>query len=430
MTDWSINTIFTKDGVGPGLAFGIKMAEADTDTSVKIGLVPCAVGGTPIEHWKAGAYDEATGTHPYDDAVQRIREAMKRGVISGILWHQGESDCTDALAPDYMPQLLNLISNIRTVVQNPDLPFVAGELGRFYGPHDLINAQLPSLLQKLKNVGVVSSQGLTDRGDALHFDAVSAEALGRRYADKMLEIQHFQPVDVTIDSITGTYNITSNLSPWTFSGSTGNPLSNVQNTQGSDEAGGFTKVSFSWDHGNKAGAIRWYKNSPVIIFTLTLPKGGSTSLAGFPAFNKFPDSLYHFSYYNDHFAAPQFTLNETSTPWLLFDRKNNACIISPASNFMVAKIEGDGIHSITSTINEEITAFPDSFSYSTIMVLDNGIRDSWDNWGTSLRALYHRQYPDRDADTLLKYYGYWKDNGADYYYNYDTTIGYKSTLLK
>lgn len=36
-------------GVGPGLSFG--MAMADAHPGIKIGLIPCAVGGTSIDKW-------------------------------------------------------------------------------------------------------------------------------------------------------------------------------------------------------------------------------------------------------------------------------------------------------------------------------------------------------------------------------------------
>src|SRR5687767_12953069 len=39
-------------GVGPGLAFGKAMAERDP--AVTIGLIPCAVGGTPLSRWEKG----------------------------------------------------------------------------------------------------------------------------------------------------------------------------------------------------------------------------------------------------------------------------------------------------------------------------------------------------------------------------------------
>jgi hypothetical protein len=56
-------------GVGPGFAFAKALAEADTN--VVIGLIPSAVGGSPIEVWEPGKYYEPTKSHPYDDAMKR-----------------------------------------------------------------------------------------------------------------------------------------------------------------------------------------------------------------------------------------------------------------------------------------------------------------------------------------------------------------------
>src|SRR5690606_27919396 len=53
-------------GVGLGRTFGIEIAQATPGAT--IGLIPCAVGGTPIEKWVPGAYDSVTKTHPWDDA--------------------------------------------------------------------------------------------------------------------------------------------------------------------------------------------------------------------------------------------------------------------------------------------------------------------------------------------------------------------------
>lgn len=76
-------------GVGPGLSFGIAMAKK-ARPGVRTGLVPCAVGGTSIDRWQPGAFDKVTGTYPWNDALLRIREAMKYGKIKGVLWHQGD----------------------------------------------------------------------------------------------------------------------------------------------------------------------------------------------------------------------------------------------------------------------------------------------------------------------------------------------------
>ncbi|WP_345948640.1 sialate O-acetylesterase [Mucilaginibacter sp. PAMB04274] len=175
-------------GVGPGLTFGIQMAKAHH--GVKIGLVPCAVGGTPIEHWIPGAYDTATKTHPYDDAVARIKEAMKYGVVKGVIWHQGESNSSVDKASLYLQQIAELISRIRDLVGNPNLPFVAGQIGEFHKNAEFFNAQIVKLPQTVKGTAVVTTESLAHKGDHLHFDGPSAQELGRRYANKFIALEN------------------------------------------------------------------------------------------------------------------------------------------------------------------------------------------------------------------------------------------------
>src|SRR5687768_7689071 len=73
-------------GVGPAITFGKAMVEANP--AVKIGLVPCAMGGSKIEKW-------APGTTNHAAMLKRMRAALKSGVLKGILWHQGEANLTD-----------------------------------------------------------------------------------------------------------------------------------------------------------------------------------------------------------------------------------------------------------------------------------------------------------------------------------------------
>lgn len=174
-------------GVGPGLAFGMAIAKAKPN--IKVGLIPTAVGGSPIESWLPGALDAATQTHPYDDAVARIQLAMKSGVIKGIIWHQGESNSNrPEQVKAYLEQLRELIIRFRKLAGNDQLPFVAGELGRFRRFGD-INAEINKLPAVVPHTAVVSTENLVHRGDTLHFDSPSADELGRRYAVKMLQLQ-------------------------------------------------------------------------------------------------------------------------------------------------------------------------------------------------------------------------------------------------
>lgn len=173
-------------GVGPGLAFGINMAAVSPGK--KIGLIPCAVGGTSINKWKPGAFDKATQTHPWDDAIVRIREGMKYGVIKGVIWHQGEGDSNPDSAAIYLDKLDQLILRTRQLTGNPNLPFIAGQLGTYRTNYATINIVLTDLPKKVPYTAVVSSEGLVHNGDGTHFDAPSADELGRRFAIKMSEL--------------------------------------------------------------------------------------------------------------------------------------------------------------------------------------------------------------------------------------------------
>lgn len=183
---------FDKDivGVGPGLSFGKAMA--DRDPSIRIGLIPCAAGGSPIDVWKKGEYWDQTDSKPYNEAIKRTKVAMKDGVLKGILWHQGESDSKTGLAEQYKSKLIELINTLRKDLATPDVPFVAGELGEFYFTErplaENINKALHSISKEVKNTACVSAKGLTPMDDTVHFNANSARELGWRFAEGMSDL--------------------------------------------------------------------------------------------------------------------------------------------------------------------------------------------------------------------------------------------------
>src|SRR6185436_3152004 len=140
-----------------------------------------------------GALDSATGTHPYDDALERIRVARKDGQVRGILWHQGESDATPALSVLYGERLRALIARFRAELGDPTVPFVIGELGKFNGKPwsaemERVDSVHRAIAASVPNVAYVSSEGLSDKGDKLHFDAASQRTFGERYAAAYLKL--------------------------------------------------------------------------------------------------------------------------------------------------------------------------------------------------------------------------------------------------
>lgn len=173
-------------GVGPGRAFGIALADASPD--ITIGLIPAAVGGSPIDAWRPGAYYEPTASHPWDDALRRAQRAMRDGTLQGILWHQGESDATADLAPAYASKLHDLVVRWRAALHAPDVPFIVGQLGRFadrpwHAFKEDVDRAHRALPATVPLAAFVSADGLGHGGDGVHFDAESARVLGRRYAE-------------------------------------------------------------------------------------------------------------------------------------------------------------------------------------------------------------------------------------------------------
>lgn len=178
-------------GVGPGRAFGLAVAKANPD--ITIGLIPCARGGSPISSWEPGAYHDQTDGYPYDEAIERARAAMRTGTLRGILWHQGEGDSTPERARVYEKRLHELVERFREDLNAPEVPFIVGQLGKFETrPWNDAKKQVDAIHRDLPNhlprTAFVSADGLTDKGDHVHFDARSSRELGERFAKAYLTL--------------------------------------------------------------------------------------------------------------------------------------------------------------------------------------------------------------------------------------------------
>ena len=176
-----------KSSAGTGLGRSFAMALVDANPHISIGLIPAACGGSPIEVWQPGKIWRQTKSAPYDDAVARARQAMKQGILKGILWHQGESDATVARAPLYGKALTNLIQRFRQDLKSPELPVVIGQLGQFkerpWNEHrKQVDAAQQAVAKADAHVTFVGSDGLKCKSDRVHFNADSLREFGRRYA--------------------------------------------------------------------------------------------------------------------------------------------------------------------------------------------------------------------------------------------------------
>jgi len=171
------------------LAGPFAQAYRDAHPGVTVGLIPVAWGGAPISQLNKGR-------DAYADAIAKAKLAKERGVLKGVLWHQGESDTVEpGDAEAYAGRLKKLALDIRSDLGEPDLPFIAGNLAEFYGTGPEHNApdrvarinQVRAVLRDLPNrvshVAFVESAGLKSPDQYMvHFDRDSLIVFGRRYA--------------------------------------------------------------------------------------------------------------------------------------------------------------------------------------------------------------------------------------------------------
>ena len=171
---------------------GVSMASTFSDTvalatGLSVGMIPCADGGTRIEQWMPGEV-------LFDHAVMTTELAKRSSRFSGILWHQGESNCLKGDDPElYGERLFQMLTALRARLGA--VPLLLGELAYRYGASSGIgdrnlklNEVIHRVAERLPLCAVVSSAGLGMKPDGLHFDAAGQAELGRRYAAVWLRL--------------------------------------------------------------------------------------------------------------------------------------------------------------------------------------------------------------------------------------------------
>ena len=90
---------------GMGTSFGTTLHAL---TGADIGLIPCSLGGSPLDMW-------LPGQELYETALQSAISAMQSGArIAGVLWHQGEADSEHACgAHSYMQRFEPMLERLR-----------------------------------------------------------------------------------------------------------------------------------------------------------------------------------------------------------------------------------------------------------------------------------------------------------------------------
>jgi hypothetical protein len=189
-------------GLTPADYFGRTLL-ASLPKDVKVGVINVSVGGCKIElfmrdslkgytatapGWMANMIKEYNGD-PYTRLVELGKLAKQKGVIKGILLHQGESNTGDKNWPMKVKSVYdNLLKDLE--LKNNSVPLLAGEMvGADQGGRCAsMNTIIATLPQQIPNSYVISSAGCTSAADKLHFDAAGYRELGKRYGVQMLAL--------------------------------------------------------------------------------------------------------------------------------------------------------------------------------------------------------------------------------------------------
>ena len=189
-------------GLTPADYFGREMV-AHLPENIKVGVINVAVGGASIDlfdqdkcadYIKKEAdwfknYCSEYGNDPYKVLVTMAKKAQQNGVIKGILLHQG---CTNNGQKDWLVRVKRIYVRLLhdLGLNEEETPLLIGELlsqekgGVCWGHNSVIAKTQPVI----PNSYVVSSKDCPGASDGLHFTAEGYRMIGKRYAEKMLEI--------------------------------------------------------------------------------------------------------------------------------------------------------------------------------------------------------------------------------------------------
>jgi len=155
-----------------------------------IGLIPTAVGGSPIKDWVPSG-------HLFKNMKVLMQKACSN--VKGILWYQGESDVGRTLRHKYKEQFKKFSKGIRALTNQLDLPILTIQLNRLHGLEsepggwDAIREYQRQLSHEIKNVFVISifesilSDGIHNgsNGNILIAQRASETILGGVYHKKI-----------------------------------------------------------------------------------------------------------------------------------------------------------------------------------------------------------------------------------------------------
>ena len=187
--------------VGLDAESSFKPIISETFGEESIIVVKDAQSGRPIRQWykqwqsPEGDTPETNG-ELYNRLMERVHNAVQNENIKTVtfIWMQGERDARQGWGDVYAESLTGLIRQLESDLGRENIHVIIGRLSDF----DMDNSDYPhwtvvrtaqmSVAESSPNIALINTDDLNGPADDLHYTAEGYEELGRRFAEKAIEL--------------------------------------------------------------------------------------------------------------------------------------------------------------------------------------------------------------------------------------------------
>ncbi|MEE2659060.1 MAG: sialate O-acetylesterase [Candidatus Latescibacterota bacterium] len=177
------NRLGSNPSHSPWLAFGKTLK---SEIGVPIGLIPAALGGSPLSAWDRGEKGPGCGVL-FDNMLRYVADAETG--VRGVVCYQGESDTEPALCRTYARRFRRFVADLRASFGNRQLPIITVQINRWVGDPTEVDTRdfegirqvQRRLAQSMSNVFILSTVDLS-LSDGIHTNSSGNIAIGQRAA--------------------------------------------------------------------------------------------------------------------------------------------------------------------------------------------------------------------------------------------------------
>lgn len=152
---------------------------------VGIDTLNVAVGGTSLSQWQKGG-------ELYQPFINKALNRKATHDLKAVLFWQGENEgLPGGESPEtWAIRFEQFVNDVRSDLHEPNLPIVFVQIGKNQGygqAWDTVRDQQGSV--NMRGVYMVTSDDIEQDFDHLHYTAESYDRMGRRLADRLLEVE-------------------------------------------------------------------------------------------------------------------------------------------------------------------------------------------------------------------------------------------------